>query len=119
MDSLVILGAIVVIIILLLFFTRRQSSGHMPALRPLPACTTLANQMGEAIESGRQLHVSLGQASLVGPAAPISIAAFHALDYLAKDGCASGVPPLTTVGEGTLLPWHKAACARHSARWAA
>jgi hypothetical protein len=95
---------VIVVALLLLIFTRRQRSGRYPAIRPLPACNSLANQVGEAVESGRQLHVSLGQASLVGPANPTSIAAVHILDYLAKDGSASGTPPLTTVGDGTLLP---------------
>jgi hypothetical protein len=60
--------------------------------------------MGEAIESGRQLHISLGQASLMGTASATSVAAVQVLSRLAQDGCASGAPPLATVGEGTLLP---------------
>ncbi len=95
---------IVVVALLLLIFTRRQRDGRSLGIRPLPACNSLSNQVGEAIESGQQLQVSLGQASLVGAANPTSIAATHILDYLAKDGCASGTPPMTTVGDGTLLP---------------
>ncbi len=95
---------IVVVSLLLLIFTRRQRDGRSRVIRPLPACNSLSNQVGEAIESGQQLQVSLGQASLVGAANPTSIAATHILDYLAKDGCASGTPPMTTVGDGTLLP---------------
>jgi hypothetical protein len=104
MNVLFALIIIVVVALLLLIFTRRQRNGRSHGIRPLPAAASLSNQVGEAIESGRQLHVSLGQASLVGPANPTSIAAIHILDYLAKDGCASGTPPLTTVGDGTLLP---------------
>ena len=104
MNALFALIIIVVVALLLLIFTRRQHNGRSPATRPLPACNSLSNQVGEAIESGRQLHVSLGQASLVGASNPTSIAAIHILDNLAKDGCASGTPPLTTVGDGTLLP---------------
>lgn len=104
MNSLFALIVIVVVALLLLIFTRRQRNGRSTAIRPLPACNSLSNQVGEAIESGQQLQVSLGQASLVGAANPTSIAAIHILDYLAKDGCASGTPPMTTVGDGTLLP---------------
>ncbi|MEJ2747356.1 MAG: hypothetical protein P8183_05520 [Anaerolineae bacterium] len=104
MNALFIVSAIIVIVILLIIFTRRQVNGREPELRPLAACDSLDNQVGRAIESGRQLHVSLGQASLIGAANPTSIAALHVLDHLAKDGCASGTPPLTTVGDGTLLP---------------
>lgn len=104
MNALFIVPAIIVIALLLIIFTRRQVNGRSPQLRPLIACDSLDNQVGRAIESGRKLHVSLGQASLVGAANPTSIAAIHVLDHLAKDGCASGTPPLTTVGDGTLLP---------------
>lgn len=108
MSPLIAFMAILVLILLLLLFTRlqqrRQEEGRFTELRPLPACNNLGNQMGAAIESGRQLHVSLGRASLTGMANPTSLAALNVLDHLAKDGCASGVPPLTTVGEGTLLP---------------
>lgn len=105
MTALFAFIVIVVVALLLLIFIRRQRNGRIrSALRPLPASTNLANQVGEAIESGRQLHVSLGQGSLIGAANPTSIAAVHVLDYLAADGCASGTPPLTTVGDGTLLP---------------
>ena len=104
MSTLSALMVIVVVALLLLIFTRRQKNDRTREIRSLPACNSLSNQVGEAIESGRQLHVSLGQASLIGAANPTSIAAIHILDYLAKDGCASGTPPLTTVGDGTLLP---------------
>ncbi len=107
MNAMLILVVIIVVMLLLLLFTRRQNNlddGAYSQLRPFPPHNALSNQMGEAIESGRQLHVSLGQASLIGSASPTSIAAVQALRYLAREGCASGAPPLTTVGDGTLLP---------------
>ncbi|MCB9421039.1 MAG: hypothetical protein H6667_14650 [Ardenticatenaceae bacterium] len=95
---------IIIVVVALLILTRRQRNGRSLGIRPLSACNSLSNQVGEAIESGRQLQVSLGQGSLVGAANPASVAAIHILDHLAKDGCASSTPPLTTVGDGTLLP---------------
>jgi hypothetical protein len=89
---------------LLYLFARRLRAGYRPGLRPLPAYAVLSNQVGRAVESGRRVHFAAGRASLIGPAAPTSVAALKALDYLAQDGCPSGVPPLATVGEGTLLP---------------
>lgn len=99
----VILLAIIAIVLLLLLLTRRLQNGRAISLRPLTGYTALAGQLGRAIESGRHLHVSLGRATLVGAANPTSIAAAHVLDRLAQDGCANATPPLTTVGEGTLL----------------
>ena len=96
---------IAVVALFLVFWPRRLAQQQeMPPLRPLPAYAALKGQVGRAIESARQLHVSLGRASLTGPASPTSVAALAVLDKLAADGCASNTPPITTVGEGTLLP---------------
>lgn len=84
-------------------FYRQRRGGEM-GLRPLRAYRTLRTQVGRAIESGRHVHITLGRAELNGPAGPTSVAALTALDHLAVDSCASGVPPLVTVGAGTLLP---------------
>lgn len=96
--------AIIAIVLLLLLLTRGLQNGRTLPLRPLTGYTALAGQLGRAVESGRRLHVSLGRASLVGAGNPTSVAAANVLDYLAITGCASATPPLTTVGEGTLLP---------------
>lgn len=88
----------------LFLLRRRIESGVEPGLRPLPGYIALKSQIGRAVESGRRVHFALGRASLVGTANPTSLASLAALDSLARDGCASGVPPLVTVGEATLLP---------------
>jgi hypothetical protein len=74
------------------------------ALRPFSAHVALKGQVGRAVESASRLHISLGRASLIGPASPVSIAAMSVLDRLAEEGCANDTPPITTVGDGTLLP---------------
>jgi hypothetical protein len=107
MDVVNLLIVFIIIIFtaaLLYLFARRLRAGYRPGLRPLPAYAVLSNQVGRAVESGRRVHFAVGRASLIGTAAPTSVAALKALDYLAQDGCPSGVPPLATVGEGTLLP---------------
>jgi hypothetical protein len=105
MNAELILSAILILVALLLFFTRRQQrSDRHVALRPLSAIAALDDQLGEAIESGRQLHVSLGQGGLTGTATPTSVAAVHILNHLAQEGSASGAAPLATVGEGVMLP---------------
>lgn len=109
MDPFILtVGTVVVIVVFvavfLALFTRSQQRLRDFALRPLPAYDTLQDQIGQAVESGSQLHLTLGQAGLTSAASPTSIAALTILDTLAKDGCANGTPPLVTVGEGTLLP---------------
>jgi hypothetical protein len=107
MDTLNLLAVLLIVLItavLMFLFARRLQAGEQVGLRPLASYTAVATQVGRAVESGRRVHVALGRASLIGPATPTSVAALKALDRLAEDACASGVPPLVTVGEGTLLP---------------
>lgn len=102
-DFTLTIGVVVGITALLLFFTW-QMRGRSLNLRPLPPYALLKGQVGRAVESGRQLHLTMGRASLTSMASPTSIAALTVLDAVAEDGCANGTPPLATVGEGTLLP---------------
>ncbi len=102
-DFVLTVGVVVGIVGLLLFFSWRMRNRSLE-LRPLPPYSLLKGQVGQAVESGSQLHLTLGRASLISVASPTSIAALTVLDAVAKDGCANGTPPLATVGEGTLLP---------------
>jgi hypothetical protein len=103
-NAILTLLIIVAVAIYMLLWPKRLARREMPALRPLDAFTALKGQVSRAIESAQQLHVGLGRASLTGPAAPTSVAALALLDKLATDGCSSDTPPITTVGEATLLP---------------
>lgn len=106
MNVQVTLSLLLLVIMLLLLLTRRIGLGRSRmGLRPLPGYQKLEGQVGQAIESGQHLYVTLGQGSLVGPVAITSIAAGKFLDALAKDSCANDTPPLVTVGEATLLPY--------------
>jgi hypothetical protein len=88
---------------LLIWLTRRATLGAPVALRPLPGYDAIREQTGRAVESGRGVHASPGRASLGGRNNPASLAGLNILDALAGDACASDVPPLVTVGDGTLL----------------
>lgn len=105
MDPRLLLAIVIGVglIMAILTLRRRRADTAVP-LRPLSSYDTIRAQVGEAVESGNQLHITLGQASLASVAAPTSIAALTVLDALARDGCANATPPLVTVGEGTLLP---------------
>lgn len=105
MDLQITLAVIVIVSLMLIILRQRIRSGRLQvSLRPLSGYRSLEKQVGCAIEGSSTLHVSLGQASLIGQASPTSIAAVKILDSLAQDGCANGTPPLVTVGDGTLLP---------------
>lgn len=105
MDLQITLAIVVIVVLMMLLLRQRIRAGKVTlALRPLAGFTSLKQQVGLAIETGSKLHISIGQAGLIGPDSPTSIAANQIVDSLAKDGCANGTPPLVTVGEGTLLP---------------
>ena len=102
--QLLALTTIAVTVLLLLLTLRRQQRRPTVARRPLRPFEALRRQIGRAVESGRRLHVTLGRGTLPGLTGPTSVAALGVLDYLAHESGQSGVPPVVTVGEATLLP---------------
>jgi hypothetical protein len=98
------LAIILITALLLVLLTLRQKRGGKVTLRPLPSYNSLKGQMGQAIESGGRLHVTLGQGGLHTSASIASVAGLSVLDNLAQEGTVSDAAPLVTVGEGTLLP---------------
>ena len=97
----VITFIIILTFLAILFWLRR---GGQIYIRPLPTISALQDQVGQAIESGRQLHISLGRAEITNRASQSSLAALQILTYLARDSAVSNVPPQVMVGAGTLLP---------------
>lgn len=104
MELIITFSIIIAVIVLIFILARRQQSGKAPTLRPFSAHKALKGQVGRAVESASRLHISLGRGNLIGSASPISLSAVSILDRLAEDGCANDTPPITTVGDGTLLP---------------
>lgn len=104
MDLIFTFAIILTIVVLLFILGRRQQAGKITALRPFSAHKALKGQVGRAVENGSRLHISLGRGSLIGPSSPVSLASMSILARLAEDGCANDTPPITTVGDGTLLP---------------
>lgn len=97
---------ILLLFVLFLALTTRQlrlKRGGL-RLRPLNGFRRLGGEVGQAVESGQKLHISLGQGGIVSPATASSVAATQILEKLAKDSCANNTPPVVTVGDGTLLP---------------
>ena len=89
--------------VFLLWFTRRQTARWGIGQRPIRGYQALQEQSDKAVETGRGVHISLGQADLGGPGNPASISALEVLDALAEGGARSDNTPLVTVGDGTLL----------------
>ena len=101
-----VLGALIVLlmVILILVFTRWIKSGHVFYLRHIPALDGLPSLVSRAVESGQQIHVSLGTGGLTGTKTAATLAGLAVLDVLAERGCASDAPPQVTVADPLLLP---------------
>lgn len=102
-DALLVFSLATIVSLLLAIQSYRIRRTPTTTIRAHPGYDHLQEQVGLAIESGRQLHISLGRAGLADPHLPASIAAQHILSHLGDDSCASGIPPTVTVGEPTLL----------------
>ncbi len=78
--------------------------GFAPTLRPLKGYEALSDRVGQAVESGGRIHVSLGPNSIVGPETGTTLAGLAMLDVMAQAAAISDKPPVATTGNATALP---------------
>lgn len=103
-EALPIILIILLAATVMLLVARRLRAGVHYALRPLTGYRVLGEQIGRAVESGSQLHITLGRAPLPGINGPTSAAGLEILSHLARESSESGIAPRITVGDATLLP---------------
>jgi hypothetical protein len=82
-------------------FLARQ--GFKPALRPLDAFDALSNQVGQAIESGGRVHVSLGKNSLIDEDTGTTLAGLEMLSTVTENSAISDRSPVATTADATTL----------------
>ncbi len=80
-----------------------RSGRRRPRFRAIPAFRLLRGQMGRAIESGRDLHVSIGTGGISGEDTATTLAGLAVVEYLAEEAGAGGIAPLTTMSDPTSL----------------
>lgn len=90
--------------LLLLAFTIAAHRGFRPTLRDLSAYRALPEQVGQAVETGGRLHISLGPGGLIGREAGTTIAALSVLDAASAASVISDELPVATTGDATTLP---------------
>jgi hypothetical protein len=94
---LVLFGAL-----LSIFFATLSRHGHKrPRFRSIPAFRMLRGQMGRAIESGRDLHVSIGTGGISGDDTATTLAGLAVAEYLAEEAAASGIAPIVSTADAT------------------
>lgn len=78
-------------------------SGRRLRFRAIPAFSLLRGQMGRAIESGRDLHVSIGTGGISGEDTATTLAGMAVVEYLTEEAGASGIAPVATMADPTSL----------------
>jgi hypothetical protein len=100
-----LIGLVVLIVFALLqiWFYLRIGAGLRPRFRSIPLFSLLRGQMGRAIESGRELHVSIGTGGISGEDTTTTLAGLQIVEYLADEAAASGISPVITTADPTAL----------------
>jgi len=106
MDISQSIGVIVVLVFigLMVFFKLRIRAGIAPHLRPIPAYDLIRRQLGQAVETGQRLHLSMGTGGIGGVDTAVSLAAWPVLSLLADPTTSPDAPPIVTMADPTLLP---------------
>jgi hypothetical protein len=85
------------------FLITSISTGLRPRFRSIPLFGLLRGQTGRAIESGRELHVSIGTGGISGEDVTTTLAGLQIVEYLADEAAASGISPVVTTADATAL----------------
>lgn len=96
--------AVIVMLVLILLFTRWIRSGRQVHLRPISALGDLPNLVSRSVESGQQIHVSVGTGGITGTTTATTLAGLVVLDQIARHGSAAGEAPIVTVADPMVLP---------------
>jgi hypothetical protein len=88
-------------VLLGIFIFMYRSGRRRPRFRAIPAFGLLRGQMGRAIESGRELHVSIGTGGVSGDDTATTLAGLSIAEYLADEAAASGIAPTVTTSDPT------------------
>ncbi len=94
---------LLVFVLVLYYATVRVRLGRVPALRRIRAFEALKGFKGRTVEAGRNLHLSLGLGSAATQTTADSLAGLYVLSYLAEEAAATGVPPIVTMADPTVL----------------
>lgn len=103
MAFLVGLIALIVFGVLQFWFIASFRAGRRPRFRAISAYRMLRGQMGRAIESGRELHVSIGTGGVSGEDTATTLAGLAVAEYLADEAATSGIAPIVTTADATGL----------------
>ncbi len=89
---------------------------RLPEARQFPVFRPLGNEVGKAAEEGALIHIAMGNGSVTGENAMVSVAGLEGLTALCDLSAAYDTPPIITTGDPTLYvladDWMRRAYAR-------
>ncbi len=87
--------------LMIAFMILGRRKGARPAVfRPLEALQSLPTTVGEAVETGRRLHISLGTGTIGQADTAAALAGLTVLDQISEVAVVSDKPPVVTTGDG-------------------
>lgn len=84
-------------------FTFLVRQGLKPDLRPLRAYENLFSQVGQAVESGGRVHISLGSSGIIDKDTGVTLAGLQILDIISEASSISDRSPVATTGDATAM----------------
>jgi hypothetical protein len=90
--------------LILIGFYVLTRQGLKPDLRPLSGYEAMLDQVGQAVESGGRVHVSLGTNSMIGEDTGVTLAGLAILDVISDASAISDRAPVATTTDPTTLP---------------
>lgn len=97
---LLLFAAIVVALTPVIARQRKRSPAEPLPLRPIDGYASLPRAIGEAVETGRRLHVSLGSGAVGGSETAAVLAGLTVVERLAQAASISDRPPVVSSGDG-------------------
>src|SRR3972149_2064753 len=85
------------------FWILAKQRGRAPVLRRVSAFEDLPQKAGEAVESGKRIHVSLGAGIVGGKNTAPVLAGLTVLEAAAEAATVSDKPPIVTAGDGAAM----------------
>ncbi len=99
------LGFVILFAILIGVFMAlgRRRGARAPAFRSIEAVESLPTTVGQAVETGRRLHVSLGSGTLGQMDTAATLAGLTVLDQISAAAVVSDKPPIVTSADGAAM----------------
>jgi hypothetical protein len=98
-----LVAAVFAVLIVALNFLARRRNARPRVLRRIDAFQSLPVTVGQAVETGRRLHISLGTGSVGTADTAAMVAGLAVLDQISAAAAVSDRPPIVTTSDGAAM----------------